>query len=232
MNPDHDQQDDQLEAWLQELTQPVPMGGRPLLVPDQIEPVKPMPSGWTFGFLAVAAVIAVSALWIAVLGTRGLRLMTGLQIAIFAGIGAVLLAILARWFYQEAKPGSRVLVTAVAAMAAIGAGAGGFLLLAFVLRPDWPHFLTSGLVCLGIGTVSSLVAGWTLARLAAMGFAVDPRRASWAAGGLATLTGWIVLQIYCPKQEMTHLATWHGAALVAGAATVAAFARSRFTPRA
>jgi hypothetical protein len=231
-NPNGSQQDKELAQWLAGLGTPAPFGGKPLVVPDDLTPVKPMPAGWKFGLRAAGALALVSVVCIAALGTRGLRLMSAGQITAFAWVCMAVLGPALRWFYQEAKPGSRVLVTGTFAMTLVGVGVGGFLWLAFSLQPDWPHFLTSGLVCLSIGTASSVAAGWLLARIASAGFAVDARRASWAAGSLATLAGWIVLQIYCPKQEMAHLAAWHSAALVAGAATAAALTHRGFKLRA
>ena len=225
-------QDEEFAQWLEQIARPAQLSGKPLAVPNQLEAVQAMPGGWLFSLVAAGPVALVSAVMIVALGTRGLRLMTDGQIAAFILIGFVVLGAAVRWFYQEAKPGSRVMVPGGWAMGAVGAGVGGFLWTGFALRPDWPHFVTSGLVCLSIGTGSSIAAGWLLAKVAKMGYAVDAQNASWAAGTLATLAGWIVLQIYCPKQEMAHLGTWHSAALVAGAATSAALTRRGFKLRA
>ena len=214
-----------LDEWVNKIAGAPLAMGRPLVVDLPIEPVRPMASAWKFCLVATAALLAVSALLIAALGIRGLRLMTSGQIVAFVLIGMLALAATARLFYQEWKPGSAVIIRRAWAMALVAFGAGGFLALGFAFRPDWPHFITSGIVCLSIGTAASLVTGWLLHRLARSGFAVNERSASWANGILATLAGWMVLQIYCPKQEMAHLATWHGAALVTGTLAVAALVR-------
>jgi xanthine/uracil permease len=188
----------------------------PILPAPGLQKVAPMPGLLRFVIQTGLLLMGLAGLLLTVLGNRGWQRLSASQAETFAFI-ALAASLLALYLTCQAwKPGSRAYLT-VGRFTATGLLAAAlFFFFAFSWHPDWPHFLTSAAVCIGIGTATSALTAVAIWYASRRGYATDPDQAAWAGGVLAALTAWCVLQIYCPKQEQSHLLFSHLAALVSG----------------
>jgi hypothetical protein len=78
------------------------------------------------------------------------------------------------------------------------------------------HFVSRGIPCFELGSVSALGAGVLLSLFLRKGFLGFRKSAARAAGFLAALAGVAVLALHCPYLSVTHIVTWHFGVLLAG----------------
>jgi hypothetical protein len=80
------------------------------------------------------------------------------------------------------------------------------------------HFVSAGIVCLGVGVLHAIptacVAAWLLRR----GFVLEHIPAGAISGALGGIAGVTMLELHCPNLEAAHVLVWHGAVVPVSAA--------------
>jgi hypothetical protein len=81
------------------------------------------------------------------------------------------------------------------------------------------NFVTSGIPCLRLGSISALISGVLGWRLLRRGYFVSPRETILLFSFFAGLVGVAVLALHCPIRNSLHFLVWHlGAMVLAGIA--------------
>jgi hypothetical protein len=174
----------------------------------RLEPVRPIPSPrallWfcAFGFFSIVTLGAVP---FALSGWHALSVVQRTGIFSIIGFGAALLAIS---MVAQMSPGSRFTWTAsrlpaVIAGALLFAVAGSF-------RPEVDSALVStSLSCLKTGLTYSFLSAILFAAILRHGAVLLPTLTGETLGALAGLTGFTVLEINCPNQNLLHVLAGH-----------------------
>jgi hypothetical protein len=192
-----------------------------------VEAMRPLPSPWWIagGVLAVGA--AVVAVGVFRLGSAGWDALAVYQkISIFAGLtiasAAAALLLARQMFPTLAKRTS----PAVCVAAALSAMTVGFLLL-LPLEYDADGFVDFGLGCAMHGILYASATGVPVWILIRRGYFVQPAWAGALSGLVSGITALLVLEVYCPLIEGSHVLLWHvgvvavAVALASGAAWLA-----------
>jgi hypothetical protein len=186
-----------------------------------LTPVKPLaPAGLRFAMFLLA-VLLVSAVGAAALGTAGwhaLGLLQKLTVFVALAAGASGLAFSAG---RQMIPGRSLLIPPYWLVAGVFAVLTVLVLGLFHPRPE-STFVATGLVCLRIGLGYAAPAAFLFWLLLRRGAILDPPMTGATAGALAGLTGLTVLEIFSPNLNLFHILIWHfGAAFTSVAAGLA-----------
>ncbi|MBE0657842.1 MAG: hypothetical protein IH602_09140 [Bryobacteraceae bacterium] len=186
----------------------------------------PAPASLRFALLTVLAMAVVAGLALTGLGLKGLRAMTVeqawglLSLLAFCGV--------AGWFAidGELRPGSGRRIKGGAALLTLGAS---YVAVVAVLAGSGgsAHLLRDAVFCFAVGSCVSMAMYWVLRRISRWGYALHPTGVGLAMGSLSALAGLVVLQMFCPKNELDHLLLGHGLALAAGVAFALRFEQRR-----
>jgi hypothetical protein len=195
---------------------------------DGLKAVKPAPAVGALALRLLVLTIALLALGALAFGTRGVRAMSGAQIALYSAIVAAGAAGFAYLAANESSPAARRRLAPVAATGTFFALlAVGFIPL-FVWHPASGFPMTTCIVLTLSGSALAIAASWALLR---RGFFVRPMAAGLASASLAAATGFSIIQTLCPYMEGVHILSAHvlpaaGFAFVGGAA-MASFLRRK-----
>ncbi len=202
-----------------------------LFTPEDVAPVRPMPArAW---FLAVAFVVPVVLATIGVLckGAYGWGALSLESILMYSILAVAAMGALTLGFYRQFKPGARDTVDGRAAMAVLVLGFVAFVSVEFGWHPEPDFDLSSALACFSFGLMVALGASLPLLSWARLGFAPNPRSASFWTGALASMAGMIALAIHCPYLELSHMLLGHASVIVVATCLVAFAARRLFGVR-
>ncbi|HEY3742684.1 MAG TPA: hypothetical protein VGL53_22715 [Bryobacteraceae bacterium] len=197
--------------------------------PDEIAPVRPMPSSPLFIGLAflIPLVAAAFAGWVK--GAFGWHAMPPETAGLFAALSLAGLAGLALGFYRQFKPGSRDTIDGRAAAALLLAGLIAFAAVEFPWHPAGAGPLVEGAArCLIFGTVVALATSLVLLAWARLGFAPNPKSAAFWTGALSSAAGVIALGFHCPNQELSHILLGHVPVIIASSFAIVWIARRFF----
>lgn len=176
-----------------------------------LTPVKAVPSQGRLIFFFLLIFVAGAAGLTTVMDKTGLRLMTGVQIAIVSAIlscGGILFAI---QLAGQMIPGSKQRMSLPVVLMLCAIGVAGGLAILFPWRTS-NNFVADGWPCAAMELLTAAPAAlvfWLLARRGAL-FASAGLGAA-LAGAAAFLT-LIPLQFQCMFQQAPHLLLWHGGA--------------------
>lgn len=175
-----------------------------------LKPVKPLPSDRMLAAgIQLTAAVGIGG-FLAAMGVRGLRLMTLAQTLALGTLAIASAACLAVAFVRTIRPGAPPPpVRGEVAAAALSVGFPVLCAALFPLSPA-PDSLHNGLVCLGCGALLTSGCCLALFRLARRGVILDGVRTGATIGALSGVISAIALQLFCPHQEASHLAVWHG----------------------
>lgn len=183
---------------------------RKMILAD-LKPVEPLPSDKMLGVgIQLTAAVGIGG-FLSAMGLRGWRLMNLTQTVALGALAVAAAACLAVAFVRTIRPGAQP--PPVRIEAAVGLLCLGFpVACAAVYAPaaDTDHALRNGLACLGLGSLLTASSCWALFRLARRGVILDGVRAGATIGALSGLVAMVGLQGFCPHQEASHLAIWHG----------------------
>ena len=127
-------------------------------------------------------------------------------------------AVLATTLVKGIVPGSRYRIAPGLAML-LALVALVFIVVALFPELDFNRFVRRGLPCLRLGTIWAAFSGGLAYLFVRKGYSSSPVRTAVAAGLFAGLTGFAVLALHCPIENMAHILVWHlGAVLLAAAA--------------
>jgi len=182
-----------------------------------LQPVRPLPPPGLLSLGLVGVLLVLTAIGVAVLGPAGWRVLSLWQrISVFPVLAAAA-GLLAFSLGRQCVPGSRLVVSPFALLAAVGGATA--VILAVLFEPhEEAAFIHAGLVCLAIGLAFAIPSGfllhWVLRRTAIL----NPGPAGATSGALAGLTGLLVLEFHCPNLNQHHILVWHlGAVLISAA---------------
>lgn len=201
---------------------------------ESLAPVSAAPGAAVLAGRFFAAICALAAAAIPILGVSGVEQMTPVRAAAVVVFFVAALALACMSLAWQMSPGSLQRYSAGGLAAAV---AGGFALLASALFP-WlapEEFLTRGVECAVTGVLAALPAAVLIGALLRRGVFVDRWSAGLSLGALAGLAGTALLELRCTHQDAAHQMVWHGAVLAVciGAGLLAGVLRSRAgaTPR-
>ena len=183
---------------------------------ETLKPVKPLPSRAVLALLFVAIFVGVSALAVLAMGSSAAAAMTSQQL--LGMLTAILLSagFAGFWLSGEMAPGEKRQTGAVGLCGASLLGLG--LAITFMFPWDVPENLWAGVFrCFRAGFLLSIPAVAPVAFLISRGFPLSLRSVGAAAGLLAGLVGFLVLQMECTLFTAPHIVVGHLAAPLAGA---------------
>lgn len=188
---------------------------------EGLQPVRPLPSDGQMAAWGLAAFVLLAAASL-VFGYRGFEEQSvGQRWAYFGTIGAAAV-LLTGSAIQQMVPGARrnwnpalLTLSCVCGLAALV-----YLLFGTTnLATD----TVLGIPCFAVGLLCTTVGGLAGYLLVRQGYALSPMRAGLVTGGLAGLTGVVVLAVHCPILEAGHIIVWHiGPMVIGGLAGAAA----------
>ncbi len=185
---------------------------------ENLAPVRPLPSNRTLTllFTALFIVFALSAAMpVGYLGFYALSIFQ--KVAIYAGISACALFLSATLVPQMIPGAKRSLNPAVVFPTVLLA----LVLITLAMFDNFAmdRFVARGIPCFRFGTICAAGSGMLVWLLLRKGFLISPLLTGITAGGFAGLTGFAVLALHCPIQNVTHVVVWH-----LGVIAVASFA--------
>jgi hypothetical protein len=183
-----------------------------------LEPVRPLAPARSFLGACAIIFLSVVAIGITQSGMDGWAALNGMQrIAVFATM-ATSAALLAVSVIGQMAPGDKYALAPTPLP--IGVLTVLIMMLAVTFRPQAePAFVESGLACVRRGLTYSVLAAslfWLLLRRGAI---LYPKLIGAAAGGLAGLAGFSVLQLNCPDVNVFHIMVWHWGVILIGTAS-------------
>ncbi len=187
------------------------------LSPTSLRPVRPLPSNTTLTLFAVAGFVAFSALATIPVGFAGYHRLLLSQKLLYYAVIVLSAALLSASIVKEIIPGSKFRLSPGLSMA-LGVVSVALVALSLFPRPDFHRFTEVGLPCLELGTVIAAITGFLASLLLRKGFSSSPARMSLTTGFFAGLSGFAVLALHCPVQNMAHILVWHLGAMLVGAA--------------
>jgi hypothetical protein len=111
----------------------------------------------------------------------------------------------------------------------LAVGFAAFVSVEFGWHPaDREPELLGAWTCFRFGTMVAVGASLGLLAWARLGFAANPKSASFWTGTLASMAGLIALGAHCPNLELSHLLLGHGTVILAGTFLVAWMGRRFF----
>lgn len=185
-------------------------------LPEELTPVKPLPSTRALTLRFLAIFVGLGALFQFFLGAGGLERMSVTQIAFVAvllAVGAILVAVSLSW---QMVPGERQRIPLPLLLAAFGAG---FVVVVAALFP-WVNrgFVDAGWSCARAGLLISVPVGAVLLYLAMRGAPLSYGKLGASLGAASGLLGLTVLQFHCPVVDAVHVLLSHGAIVVVATA--------------
>ena len=177
-------------------------------IAGSIRPVRPLPPPWLLAGGGILVCVAVALAGAAGLGFFGIIKMSLLERAAVFSVLGILIFIVANELASAMIPGK------LRRFSSGGLLAVASLLLAAVLGTCFrdyhtTRFMHAGLVCLAIGLLHAIVAGFLGSLVLRRGFAVNPVSAGMVRGTLAGLAGLVMLELHCPNFEAAHVLVWH-----------------------
>lgn len=196
------------------------------IIQDPLEAGAPAPAGLRFALLTVLAMAVVAGLALTGLGLKGLRSMTVAQA--WGALSLMAICGVAGWFAidGELRPGSGRRLKGAAALLTLGASYAAVVAL-LAGSGGSAHLLRDAMFCFAVGSCVCLAMYLALRRISRWGYALHPTGAGLAMGSLSALAGLVVLQMFCPKNELDHLILGHGLALASGIALALRFEQRR-----
>ena len=190
------------------------------MIAARLRPVRPLaPARFFLGTCAIIF-LSVVAIGITPSGMEGWAALNGMQrIAVFAtrATGAVLLAVSMN---GQMVPGNKYALAP--ALLPIGVLTVLIMILAVTFRPrEELAFVQSGLACVARGLTYSIQAALLFWLVARRGAILSPKLIGAAVGGLASLAGFIVLELNCPDVNVFHIVVWHWGVVLIGTASCA-----------
>lgn len=181
-------------------------------LPDELTPVKPLPSTRSLTLRFLAIFVVLGALFQFFLGAGGLERMSVSQtafVALLLAAGAILVAVSLSW---QMVPGERQRIPLPLLLAAFGAG---FVIVVAALFP-WVNrgFLDAGWSCARAGLLISVPVGAVLLFLAMRGAPLSYGKLGASLGAASGLLGLTVLQFHCEVVDAVHVLLSHGAIVV------------------
>lgn len=183
-----------------------------------LTPVRPFPSDALLMLGALAGFVCFSIVAGVLVGLAGFHHLSSVQKLIYYLAIVLAAALLSLFAAKEAIPGSH---RRIASGLAIALSFCTLALVSFALfpEPDFAHFAQRGLPCLKLGLLCAALSGSLAALLLRRGFVTSPIRAAVTFGSVSGLTGFAVLALHCPLQNIAHIGVWHlGAMLLAAGA--------------
>jgi hypothetical protein len=186
-------------------------------ISGSLHPVRRLPPRWVLASATASICVVVALAGAAALGFSGIAKMSALErAAVFSALGTLMLAA-ASELAAAMIPGSRRRLSSGALLTVTSLCLAAVLALCF-RDYQTTHFLHAGLVCLVLGLAHAIPAellSWLALR---RGFAVDAVSAGLAAGTLAGLAGFGMLELHCPNFQAAHVLVWHIGVLLVSAA--------------
>jgi len=196
---------------------------------EEIVPVRPMPSRSLFIAIAFIVPLMLAAIVVYWNGAGGWKGMQPESEALFIIVAAAGLAALALGFYRQFKPGAREPIDGRAMIAVLLLGFVAYATIEFGWRPpDMHQAVTWAWSCLRFGTIVALGTSLALLTWARLGFAANPRSASFWTGALASMAGLIALGLHCSNRELSHVLLGHATVILLAGYLIAWMARRFF----
>lgn len=185
------------------------------LITASLKPVRPLPSDRTLIaiFLTLFTVFSlIAAIPVGYIGFHALSIQQRFAYYLLISVYAILFAVTTS---QQMIPGSKrtvhprwLIIAALLSLAVVSV----------VLFPnfDLDRFVSLGIPCLRLGTISALLSGTLFWFVLRKGFFASPVEASTSAGFFGGLAGVAVLALHCPIQNAAHIIVWHLGAMVLG----------------
>ncbi|MBZ5617541.1 MAG: DUF1109 domain-containing protein [Acidobacteriia bacterium] len=178
------------------------------IVLPSLQPVRPLPPVWVIAVVLQLIFVAVAILGATLRGLNGIRVLNSAQSSLIFWVLGSLGLMAASASAAGMAPGSKswfdariLLATCTAAFVAV------FAVMFHDYRMD--RFLTEGIACLGIGLLHAVAAGLLLWLVLRRGMILNPMSVGVAAGTLAGLAGFGMLELHCPILKAMHLMVWH-----------------------
>ena len=180
-----------------------------LRIQSDTQPVEPMMSVVAYGLLFGGVFAAVAILFAAVLGFKGLHVLSPMT----AIAMLVVLVALACWgglmVARSMRPaGGQLHLLLSAGMAVIAYEA---LVLTLFRDLSTTLFVDKGVLCLLLGVLCAAIVAVPVWLIVRRGFVVDSVRAGALIGLLSGLAGVTALTLHCPIITVPHAGVWHAA---------------------
>jgi hypothetical protein len=187
------------------------------MIAERLQPIRPLaPARFLLGACAIIF-LSVVAIGITPSGMDGWAALNGVQrIAVFATLAAsaVLLAVS---MIGQMVPANKYALAPT--LLPIGVLTVLMIILAVTFRPrEELAFVQSGLACVRRGLTYSIPAAFLFWLLLRRGALLFPKLIGAAAGGLAGLAGFSVLELNCPNVNVFHTVVWHWGVVLIGTA--------------
>jgi len=177
-------------------------------IPPLPEPVRRTLSWWAIALRLQSIFLLVAILGATRLGLNGVRVLNGAQSSlIFLLLGSLGL-MAASAAATRMDPGSTIRFNPRTVLAGSTVA---FVAVFAVLFQDYrmDRFISEGLDCLATGLVHDIPAGLLLWLVIRKGVVRDPIAVGLAAGTLAGMAGFGMLEMHCPILKSMHLMVWH-----------------------
>jgi hypothetical protein len=172
------------------------------------KPARALPRWWMVALTLQVIFLGVAILGATRMGLNGVRVLNGAGSSLIFGLLGALGLVAALTVAAELAPGVKIKFDSKIIVAACtGAFVAVFVLLFHDFRMD--RFASEGIDCLGTGLLHAAVTGLLLWLVIRRGVIFDPMAAGLAAGTLAGLAGFGVLEMHCPILKAMHLMVWH-----------------------
>ncbi len=177
---------------------------------SNLQPVRPLPPAWVIALVLQLIFLGVAILGATGLGMNGIRLLTGVESGLIFWVLSSVGRLASMAAAAEMVPASRgrvdpriLVVSCTLALAAV------FAILFHDYRMD--RFVSEGVRCLIAGLLHAVPAGFLIWLVTRRGLTMNPVAAGVAAGTLAGMAGFGMLELHCPIQKAMHLMVWHTA---------------------
>jgi hypothetical protein len=178
-----------------------------------LKPVRPLEPRWILSaeLIAAAALVGFAGAWR--VGLLAVHKLTPVQAAAIFSAWAVVILLAAGTATAAMIPGARQWMrpAPLVAMACVVL-AGAFAVAFSDYSTD--SFVKQGIICLKAGLADAIPAGVLVWLIMRRGFAVSGS----AAGAVAGLAGFFMLELHCPLFEAPHAMVWHVAVIPVSAA--------------
>lgn len=177
-----------------------------------LRPVRPLPSPGVIALGLQMIFLLVAILGATYLGNNGVRVLSGAEgVLIFVAL-SFLARLASSASAAEMVPGSKTLVDPRILLASCTVA---FVVVFAILFHDYRmgRFFSEGIACLGAGLFQAAATGILLWLVLRRGLILNPVAAGVAAGTLAGLAGFGMLELHCPILKAMHLMVWHTAVI-------------------
>jgi len=205
---------------------PVPQS---FFAPQEMAPVRPMPSRLWFIAIAIALPIFLAAVGVMWKGAFGWSALPAETATLYVILSAVALAALGIGFYRQFKPGARDIIDGRAAAGIVLVGVIAFAAVEFGWSPaEASSEAYWAWRCFTFGTLVACSTSLALLSWSRLGFAPNPLSAAFWTGALASMAGIIALGVHCPNLELSHFLLGHASVVLVGSLIVAWIGRRFF----